>query len=229
MPQINENRAFTPSLLALCRHPRSLGDGTEKVTGWCDSPYIMTATWAIIAWDSDPQLEPVSPVYQRSRRNLRQSPSDHATRYLVLSGMILRLIGTRQQPSCITRTASSHLLPLNSQRCQHKRAGPLPSVYIITIVSPYLTLINTSTPTTSSCLAKYKYHRGTKIWRRLILDHPPAASCATPCTVLIVGPFSSLSEWADDEKMSFGVGIGEPFLEHCACTSVTPLLFAFWM
>ncbi|SJL09950.1 uncharacterized protein ARMOST_13332 [Armillaria ostoyae] len=34
MPQINENRAFTPSLLALCRHPRSLGDGTQKVAGW---------------------------------------------------------------------------------------------------------------------------------------------------------------------------------------------------
>ncbi len=44
-----------------------------------------TATWAIIAWDSDPQLGPVSPEYQRSRRDLRQSPSDHTTRYFVLS------------------------------------------------------------------------------------------------------------------------------------------------
>ncbi|PBK75980.1 hypothetical protein ARMSODRAFT_418634 [Armillaria solidipes] len=47
----------------------------------------------------------------------------------------------------------------------------------------------------------------------IILDHSPAASRATLCTALIVGPFSSLSDLADDEKTSFGVGIGEPFLE----------------
>lgn len=122
-----------------------------------------TATWAIIAWDSDPQLGPVSPEYQRSRRDLRQSPSDHTTRYFVLSsrhdftadrypastiqGVYDREFALMNRPAKNCPPGTSASLGLRTPNVDNIKDQVFATTgqsasYIIAIISPYLTLIN---------------------------------------------------------------------------------------